>query len=130
MSFVKWLIRQLFLPAIFSVLDSRSIVPLSIAGTLIYFCNRLSVFELFDGTIAQMQEPQTGTQMVTEGCGFTTIVIGTFLLHATRELDISLSERPGSSHTLPFVLALNFLFRRTLASWQEMRVIIIYNNYL
>ncbi len=29
---------------------------------------------------------------MTEGCGFTTIVIGTFLLHATRELDISLGE--------------------------------------
>lgn len=117
-------------PSYASVLDSRSIVILSISGTLICFCNRLSEFELFKGTIAQIQEPQTGTQMVTEGCGFTTIVIGTFLLHATRELDISLSEPPSSSHTLPFVLALKFLSRRTLASWQEMRVIIFYNNYL
>ena len=30
--------------------------------------------------------------MATEACGFTTIVIGTFLLHATRELDVSLGE--------------------------------------
>ncbi|KAK9837234.1 hypothetical protein WJX81_000514 [Elliptochloris bilobata] len=36
------------------------------------------------------QEPQTGPQMATEMCGFATIVIGTFLLHATRDLDISL----------------------------------------
>ena len=36
------------------------------------------------------QEQQTGTQMAAEACGFTTIVIGTFLLHATRELDVSL----------------------------------------
>ena len=38
------------------------------------------------------QEPQTGTQILTEVCGFITIVIGTFLLHATRELDVSLSK--------------------------------------
>ena len=36
------------------------------------------------------QEQQTGTQMAAEACGFITIVIGTFLLHATRELDVSL----------------------------------------
>lgn len=42
-----------------------------------------------------MQERQTGTQMATEACGFTTIVIGTFLLHATRELDVSLGEHPA-----------------------------------
>jgi len=32
--------------------------------------------------------------MATEACGFITIVIGTFLLHATRELDVSLGEIP------------------------------------
>ena len=32
--------------------------------------------------------------MATEACGFTTIVIGTFLLHATRELDVALGELP------------------------------------
>ena len=37
--------------------------------------------------------------MATEACGFTTIVIGTFLLHATRELDISLGE-PSPFHDL------------------------------
>ena len=35
-------------------------------------------------------------QMVTELCGFATIVIGTFLLHATRDLDISLGVMPGN----------------------------------
>ena len=45
-----------------------------------------------------LQEHQTGTQMATEACGFTTIVIGTFLLHATRELDVSLGE-----HSLPWL---------------------------
>ena len=40
------------------------------------------------------QEPQTGPQVVTEMCGFATIVIGTFLLHATRDLDISLGAPP------------------------------------
>ena len=35
------------------------------------------------------QEQQTGNQMAAEACGFITIVIGTFLLHATRELDVS-----------------------------------------
>jgi hypothetical protein len=34
--------------------------------------------------------------MVTELCGFSTIVIGTFLLHATRDLDISLGAPPCS----------------------------------
>ena len=43
-----------------------------------------------------VQEHQTGTQMATEACGFSTIVIGTFLLHATREMDVSLGE-----HCLP-----------------------------
>ncbi len=46
-----------------------------------------------------VQEPQTGTQMVTEACGFATIVIGTFLLHSTRELDISLGASPCSLKT-------------------------------
>ncbi|KAK9916826.1 hypothetical protein WJX75_007477 [Coccomyxa subellipsoidea] len=70
------------------------------------------MFTLFTITasLIMFQEPQTGTQMVTEGCGFTTIVIGTFLLHATRELDISLSDLtqlirappPGSQSAVRF----------------------------
>lgn len=39
-----------------------------------------------------MQEPQTHRQVVTELCGFIIIVIGTFLLHATRDLDISMQN--------------------------------------
>ena len=31
-------------------------------------------------------------QIATEACGFVTIVAGTFLLHATRDLDTSLSD--------------------------------------
>ncbi|CAL8467064.1 g6600 [Coccomyxa elongata] len=61
-------------------------------------------------SLIMFQEPQTGTQIMTEGCGFTTIVIGTFLLHATRELDISLSDLtqllrappPGSQSAVRF----------------------------
>lgn len=34
---------------------------------------------------------QTVTQMVTEASGFVTIVCGTFILHATKDLDIPLS---------------------------------------
>ena len=41
---------------------------------------------------AILQEAQGGTQVVTEACGFLTIVIGTFLLHATRDLDISFRQ--------------------------------------
>ena len=39
-----------------------------------------------------MQEVQTNRQMATELCGFITIVIGTFLLHATRDLDITIQN--------------------------------------
>ena len=35
--------------------------------------------------------------MATEACGFTTIVIGTFLLHATRELDVPLGKLSASA---------------------------------
>ncbi len=52
---------------------------------------------------AGLQEPQTGTQIMTEGCGFTTIVIGTFLLHSTRELDISLSESSRQQMSLLYL---------------------------
>ena len=38
------------------------------------------------------QEPQTSRQIATESCGFIAIVIGTFLLHATRDLDITLQN--------------------------------------
>lgn len=37
------------------------------------------------------QEEQTGTQIATEVCGFLTIVVGTFLLHVTRDLDVSMA---------------------------------------
>ena len=46
------------------------------------------------------QEQQTGNQMAAEACGFITIVIGTFLLHATRELDVSLGA-PCSMMEVP-----------------------------
>lgn len=37
-----------------------------------------------------MQEWQTTTAIITEVCGFVTIVAGTFLLHATKDMDASL----------------------------------------
>jgi hypothetical protein len=66
-----------------------------------------------DSGLSCLQEHQTGTQMATEACGFTTIVIGTFLLHATRELDVSLGEHslprlkkflPTAGHPMPVLL--------------------------
>ena len=42
--------------------------------------------------LAALQEVQSWTQIMTEGCGFVTIVIGTFLLHATRDIDASLGS--------------------------------------
>ena len=39
-----------------------------------------------------MQEEQDARQWVSEACGFVAIVVGTFLLHATRELDVSLAN--------------------------------------
>lgn len=38
-----------------------------------------------------MQEVQSPRQATTEVCGFVTIVIGTFLLHSTKDLDITLA---------------------------------------
>jgi hypothetical protein len=35
---------------------------------------------------------QTTVQMVTTLCGFTTIVAGTFLLHTTRDMDLTVSD--------------------------------------
>lgn len=42
--------------------------------------------------MANIQEPQTSRQIATEACGFVAIVTGTFLLHSTRDLDVSLSN--------------------------------------
>ena len=39
-----------------------------------------------------MQEEQSPRQATTEVCGFVTIVIGTFLLHSTKDLDITLAS--------------------------------------
>jgi len=38
-----------------------------------------------------LQEVQSPRQATTEVCGFVTIVIGTFLLHSTKDLDITLA---------------------------------------
>lgn len=35
---------------------------------------------------------QSWVQIATEACGFTTIVAGTFLLHTTKDLDISVGD--------------------------------------
>ncbi len=35
---------------------------------------------------------QSWVQIATEACGFTTIVAGTFLLHTTKDLDISVTD--------------------------------------
>ena len=42
--------------------------------------------------LPRVQEEQGGVQLLTEAAGFATIVIGTFLLHATRDLDVSTSQ--------------------------------------
>ena len=34
-------------------------------------------------------------RILTEACGFITIVIGTFLLHSTKDLDVSLASLSG-----------------------------------
>ena len=39
-----------------------------------------------------LQEEQSGVQVLTEAAGFATIVIGTFLLHATKDLDVSSAQ--------------------------------------
>jgi hypothetical protein len=36
-----------------------------------------------------MQDDQTSQQLATQACGFITIVSGTFLLHATKDLDLT-----------------------------------------
>lgn len=36
-----------------------------------------------------MQDEQTSVQMATQGCGFVTIVGGTFLLHTTKDMDLT-----------------------------------------
>ncbi|KAK9801955.1 hypothetical protein WJX73_010322 [Symbiochloris irregularis] len=43
-------------------------------------------------SVILFQEEQTTTQIITEGAGFVTIVIGTTLLHTTRDLDVSLAQ--------------------------------------
>jgi drug/metabolite transporter (DMT)-like permease len=43
-------------------------------------------------SIILFQEEQTTRQMATEVCGFIAIIIGTFLLHATRDLDITIQN--------------------------------------
>ncbi|DBA99747.1 TPA: hypothetical protein ACH3X3_012297 [Trebouxia sp. C0006] len=42
-------------------------------------------------SIILFQEVQSPRQATTEVCGFVTIVIGTFLLHSTKDLDITLA---------------------------------------
>ncbi|GMH37361.1 hypothetical protein BSKO_05234 [Bryopsis sp. KO-2023] len=43
-------------------------------------------------SMVMFQDPQTTQQIVSEACGFLTIVCGTFVLHATRDMDISWSN--------------------------------------
>ncbi len=43
-------------------------------------------------SVIMFQEEQTVTQMATEMCGFVTIISGVFLLHATKDMDVSLSS--------------------------------------
>lgn len=39
-----------------------------------------------------LQDIQSTVQIATEACGFITIVGGTFLLHATKDMDITVSD--------------------------------------
>lgn len=48
-----------------------------------------------------LQEEQSARQTLTEVCGFVTIVIGTFLLHATKDLDITLASLSGMTKSSP-----------------------------
>lgn len=41
---------------------------------------------------ATPQDVQSVQQVATEACGFVTIVAGTFLLHTTKDLDVTLSD--------------------------------------
>jgi hypothetical protein len=56
---------------------------------------------LVQHVLAGVQEAQSWTQIMTEGCGFATIVIGTFLLHATRDMDVSLSSMSHLARARP-----------------------------
>lgn len=43
-------------------------------------------------SVIMFQEEQTATQVATETCGFVTIISGVFLLHATKDMDVSLAS--------------------------------------
>lgn len=43
-------------------------------------------------SVIMFQEEQTATQVATETCGFVTIIAGVFLLHATKDMDVSLAS--------------------------------------
>ncbi|PNH02510.1 Magnesium transporter NIPA2, partial [Tetrabaena socialis] len=43
-------------------------------------------------SIIMFRDVQSAEQVLTESCGFVTIVAGTFLLHATRDLDVTLAD--------------------------------------
>ncbi|KAG2484397.1 hypothetical protein HYH03_016811 [Edaphochlamys debaryana] len=43
-------------------------------------------------SIIMFRDVQSVTQVMTEGCGFVTIVGGTFLLHATKDLDVTMAD--------------------------------------
>jgi hypothetical protein len=44
------------------------------------------------GSTGAPQDVQSAEQVLTEACGFVTIVAGTFLLHSTKDMDVSLSD--------------------------------------
>ncbi|GIL73627.1 hypothetical protein Vretimale_5487 [Volvox reticuliferus] len=43
-------------------------------------------------SIIMFRDVQSVEQVLTEGCGFVTIVAGTFLLHATKDLDVTVAD--------------------------------------
>ncbi len=49
-----------------------------------------------------MQDMQTSKQLLTEMCGFSTIVIGTFLLNATKDWDANAALMPPGRSSPPF----------------------------
>lgn len=55
-------------------------------------------------SVIMFQEEQTATQVATETCGFVTIISGVFLLHATKDMDVSLASlyqaAPASARAL------------------------------
>ena len=63
-------------------------MPRNLPHAVAHFVAVVWPFEL----LVVLQEVQSWTQIMTEGCGFATIVIGTFLLHATRDMDASLGS--------------------------------------